>query len=132
MKLTDDNHCFACGEDNPKGLHLEFEHSDDGQTTWTQYVPDVEHQGWSGIVHGGITAVVMDEVAAKLVQNMGISAVTGRLDVRYLKPAMVGEPLQFRATLLRQSGRLIEVKTEARNENGALVATALAAIYRVE
>ena len=132
VTLKDDNNCFACGERNPRGLHLSFEYSENGEEAWTHFQPEVCHEGWTGIVHGGITAVVMDEVAAKLVHNMGIRAVTGRLDVRYIKPAIIGERLEFRGKFLRQRGRLIEVKTEARKEDGTLVATAVAAIYQIE
>ncbi len=95
VKVTDDNNCFACGEKNPLGLHLSFEYSGDGETAWT-HSRAKNHEGWAGIVHGGITAVALDEVAAKLVHNLGIRAVTGSLDVRYIKPAMVGQQLEFR------------------------------------
>jgi uncharacterized protein (TIGR00369 family) len=132
VRVTDDNNCFACGEKNPQGLHLSFEYSGDGEAAWTHFTPAKNHEGWAGIVHGGITAVVLDEVAAKLVHNLGIRAVTGSLDVRYIKPAMVGQQLEFRAKLLRQRGRLVEVKAEARCENGGLVATATAVMFKVE
>lgn len=132
VKVTDDNNCFACGENNPQGLHLSFDYSEDGEAAWTHFTPGKNHEGWAGIVHGGITAVVLDEVSAKLVHNMGIRAVTGRLDVRYVKPGMVSEQLEFRAKLLRQRGRLVEVKAEARREDGTLVATAMAVMFKVE
>ena len=118
MELRDDKHCFACGQTNPHGLHLSFEYSDDGTTVWTHFVPAKQHEGWDGILHGGITATVLDEAAAKLVHNMGVTGVTGRLDVRYLKPALVGERLEFRASLLRRRGRIAEVKVEGRKEDG--------------
>ncbi|MCD6327765.1 PaaI family thioesterase [bacterium] len=132
MKVADDNYCFACGEDNPHGLRLSFEYADDGQQAWTHFTPKKVHQGWTGIVHGGVTAVVMDEVCAKLVNNLGTNAVTGRLDMRYVKPANVGETLEFRARLVRERGRVLEVKAEARREDGTLVATATAVMYRVD
>ena len=132
VKVTDDNNCFACGEKNPHGLHLSFEYSDDGEAAWTYFAPGKNHEGWAGITHGGIMAVALDEVAAKLVHHLGIRAVTGRLDVRYIKPAMVGERLEFRAKLLRQRDRLVEVKAESRREDGTLVATATAVMFKVE
>ncbi|HUT02384.1 MAG TPA: PaaI family thioesterase [bacterium] len=131
MKLINDDFCFACGEKNPYGLHLSFEYSDEGDVAWTYFVPDKSHEGWEGIVHGGITAVVMDEVAAKLVSRMAIRSVTGRLDVRYIKPALVGERLEFRAKLLHHRGRIVETKVEARRDDGTLVATCIAVMYQV-
>ena len=131
MKLTNDNFCFACGEKNPQGLHLSFDYSDEGDAAWTYFTPDKSHEGWEGIVHGGITAVVMDEAAAKLVERLAIRSVTGRLDVRYIKPARVGERLEFRAKLLQRRGRVIETKVEARRDDGALIATCIAVMYQV-
>lgn len=132
VQLDDDHYCFACGESNPKGLHLTFEYSDDGHQAWTWFVPEKEHEGWSRILHGGITAVVMDEVCAKLVHHLGMRAVTGRLDVRYIKPAGTGERLEFRARLLRQRGRVTEVGAEARREDGTLVAKATTVMFANE
>ncbi|RLC47977.1 MAG: PaaI family thioesterase [Candidatus Coatesbacteria bacterium] len=132
MDLTNDDFCFGCGEKNPHGLHLSFEYSDEGDEAWTYFVPEKSHEGWEGIVHGGIIAVVMDETAAKLASRMVIRGVTGRLDVRYVKPALVGQRLEFRGRLLRQRGRIVEVAVEARRDDGTLVATCLAVIYRVQ
>ncbi len=131
MKLTNDDFCFGCGEKNPCGLHLSFEYSDEGDEAWTYFVPEKSHEGWEGIVHGGITAVVMDETAAKLVSRMVVRSVTARLDIRYIKPALVGERLEFRAKLLRHRGRIVEMKVEARRDDGTLVATCIAVMYQV-
>lgn len=131
MDLTDDSYCFACGAENPRGLHLSFEFSDGGRIARTSFIPSREHEGWAGIVHGGITAVVLDEVAAKLAHNLGVKALTARLDVKYVRPARVGERLEFLAELIRQRGRVVQVKAEARGQDGSLVASAVATMYRV-
>ena len=44
--------CFACGQENPIGLKLRF--TWDGQTAHAEFTPTELHQGWWGIVHGGI------------------------------------------------------------------------------
>ena len=44
--------CFACGQANPIGLKLRFEQA--GKTAQADFTPSKLHQGWSGIVHGGI------------------------------------------------------------------------------
>ncbi|MBN1591871.1 MAG: PaaI family thioesterase [Candidatus Coatesbacteria bacterium] len=132
VKVTDDNNCFACGEMNPHGLHLSFEYSDDGEAAWTYFEPQKSHEGWSGITHGGIMAVVLDEVAAKVVHHLGINSVTARLDVRYIQPARTCELHKISARLVRQRGRLVEVKAEARREDGTLVTSATAVMFKVE
>ena len=54
--------CFVCGKDNPIGLKLRFDW--DGKTARAEFTPTELYQGWQGVVHGGIIAVMLDEVAA--------------------------------------------------------------------
>src|SRR5215469_14049106 len=51
--------CFACGQNNPYGLQLVFRLDDN--TVVADFAPRKEYQGFPGIVHGGIVAVVLDE-----------------------------------------------------------------------
>ena len=53
--------CFGCGEDNPEGLHLQFEEQPDGAGHAVVVLGD-HHSGEPGIVHGGIQATMLDEV----------------------------------------------------------------------
>ena len=80
MKLIDDNYCFVCGKKNPIGLKLDF--SFDGKTITTEFVPQKEHQGYFNIVHGGIISTLLDEAMVKLAIEMGMPAVTARMDIR--------------------------------------------------
>ena len=52
--------CFACGKDNPTGLHMRFELDDDKCTAY--FTPRREHQSYPGRMHGGLVAVLLDEV----------------------------------------------------------------------
>ena len=51
--------CFVCGTDNPHGLGAVF--YDDGEKVWTELTPALHHQGWPGVLHGGIISAVLDE-----------------------------------------------------------------------
>ena len=53
--------CFACGKDNPSGLHMRFEIDDDKCTAY--FTPRREHQSYPGRMHGGLVAVLLDEGA---------------------------------------------------------------------
>ena len=53
-------HCFGCGQENPIGLRLS-PHVD-GDAVVASFVPKDDHQGWPGIVHGGIIASLLYEV----------------------------------------------------------------------
>ena len=48
------SNCFGCGEDNPIGLCLKYRF--EGDALVTDFTPGSEHEGWPGIVNGGIIA----------------------------------------------------------------------------
>jgi acyl-coenzyme A thioesterase PaaI-like protein len=89
-------HCFVCGLLNPLGLHLVFENSAAGEVTAEFTVPEM-YQGYPGVVHGGIVAAMLDELAAR--SFMGGDPprfmFTARLQVRYRKNVPVEQPLRL-------------------------------------
>lgn len=124
--LEDDGMCFACGRNNDKGLHLEFSLNRREKLVETTFVPLDVHQGWQGVVHGGIIATLMDEAMAKLVQLLGFRALTASLDVRFKEVARTGEPLRVRAEVAKLSKKLIYAKAVAGRADGGVVAEAQA------
>lgn len=121
MEWRDGNVCIGCGEANPQGLRLEF--AWDGDVMTSTWVPRPEHQGWEGFAHGGMVALVLDEVMAQAVNRSGVRAPTAGMTVRFRRPAPIGEPLRLTAT--RPEGRrLLTCRAEARDANGALIAEA--------
>ena len=65
--LNDNGYCFACGPENPIGLRLTFRWEGDPPDYCTEYRPRREHQGWDDRIHGGLIAVVFDEVLSRVV-----------------------------------------------------------------
>lgn len=92
LKLIDDKHCFVCGRRNSQGLQITFQKREPGtcSTVWTA---GPAHQGYAGIVHGGILSTLLDEVMAHAVIASGVQVVTADIRVRFLRPAPVGFPL---------------------------------------
>lgn len=90
------SHCFVCGVNNPNGLHLRFYDTAPGEVTVEHTVPEY-FQGYPGVVHGGIVAAMLDEVAGRT--QMGADPprfmFTARLDIRYRKNVPVGVPLRI-------------------------------------
>jgi uncharacterized protein (TIGR00369 family) len=125
----DDGHCFACGPRNPIGLHLHFETTASGCRT--RFTASKEHQGYEGIVHGGIVATLLDEVVVQMLWAMNMPAVTARLEVRFLKPAPVGEELEVEASLLQAQGRILTAVATVRDGSGHELATGTATCLRV-
>jgi acyl-coenzyme A thioesterase PaaI-like protein len=130
LTLSADGKCFACGNDNPIGLKLQFEFDGDDYVTVLQFGP--EHSGWAGIVHGGLLATVLDEVMVRLLWVKGHEAVTARLTVFYRQTVPVGVRLRVRGRIVRvrAGGRMIETAAEALREDGTVVAEGSAVSLR--
>ncbi len=117
---TDYQDCFACGQRNPHGLHMVFrlEHA----TVVSDFMPGEEHQGFPGVVHGGIIAALLDEALNRtslLTEHPGWM-MTGRLEVRYRRYVPYGPLLRVRAILGMQRGRMLQASgkvTLAEDEN---------------
>lgn len=119
-QLQDDRRCFACGPDNPNGLHMKFEYGD-GVATCT-IVPGQAFAGWSNIMHGGVVATLLDEAMAHATLSTGKRAVTARLEVRFRKAVPTDEPLVVEGRVTGSRGRVIEVSGELRGADGTVYA----------
>jgi len=125
-----DSMCFVCGKQNPYGLKLEFQAKNGAYET--TFIPREEHQGYPGVVHGGITAAILDETTARYVWEQGIVAFTASLNVRYRKGIPIGRPVTFRSRLVKQRGRMYEMEAEAILEDGTVAAEACAKIMKAK
>jgi acyl-coenzyme A thioesterase PaaI-like protein len=126
MDLDDDGYWFGCSPVNPLGLKLRFEVDAPARAARAPFTPAPEHQGYRGFTHGGILAAVLDEAMLKLCWELGIPAVTARLEVELKKPAPTGAPYVVRGWLEEDRGRVLRLRAELTNANGETVATARA------
>ena len=93
-----------------------------------RFMARAEFANRHGTVQGGMLAAMLDSatgnaVMAKLPSHL--TAVTTRLDTRFLKPAALG-PITATARLIAQDERSAEVQAELTDSQGRLVATARA------
>ena len=113
--------CFACGTDNPIGLRIKFELTDDrctGQFTGTE-----NHVGFENTVHGGIIYSALDDVMANTLYLQNLKAHTARCEIRYRQALEVGQPIKLVGWIESKRRRLIVLKGEARLVDGdALIA----------
>ncbi len=107
---TDYQGCFVCGQRNPFGLHLVFRQDEGGIVA--DFQPREEHQGFPGVLHGGIVAAVLDETLgrASLLGTRPEWTMTGKLEVRYRKYVPFGPLLRVRATLESSRRRMLQAK----------------------
>jgi beta-phosphoglucomutase family hydrolase len=121
--------CFGCGQDNPIGLKLTFQW--DGTTVRTQFTPQEFHQGWSGLVHGGILICLLDEAMAYSAVFEGINCITARIQVSLKRPAAINEPLVVTSSMTKKSRKLVETIAAVALKDGTPVAEAVATHYVV-
>lgn len=113
--------CFACGQDNPIGLKIKF--SVDGTTCTAEFTPNENHVGFQDTVHGGILYTALDDVTANIMYRQGRKAHTARCEVRYRRPARVGEKLLLKGWIESERRRLVLLKAEVRRAaDGAVIA----------
>jgi uncharacterized protein (TIGR00369 family) len=125
-KQANSRMCFVCGLENPIGLKVVFYEDETGRVR-ARFTPREEHQGYPGVLHGGITATLLDEAAGRVVNRLGIWMATAKLEIRYLKPVPTGQPLTVIGEMTRLRGRVMEARAEIRlaDDSLAVEATAL-------
>ena len=122
--MTDD-YCFACGANNPIGLHLTFDF--DGETLTTRKTLPKEFQGYEGTAHGGILSTMLDEAMCKFISaKFGERALTGRLEVRYKFPTPIEQELKISAWQESQRRNIITMHATVETSDGTVTAEATA------
>ncbi len=111
--------CFACGKDNPIGLHIDFQF--DGNVCTAEFTGTENHVGFQNTVHGGIVYSALDDVTANVLYLQGRKAHTARCEVRYRKPLHVGETVALKGWIAKEKGRLVVLKGEVRRKSDDVV-----------
>lgn len=124
--------CFACGVANPIGLKIRFYNLDTGEVEAHYTVPEM-FQGYPGIVHGGIVAAMLDEIAYRslIVDDPERLMFTARLNIRYRCNVPVEEPLRLVGKRSKVKQRSATAFGYIYSSAGELLAEAEALLIRV-
>src|SRR4030043_2391024 len=93
--------CFACGVNNGIGMGLKFYKHEDG-TVVGSFFADPKFEGYSGIIHGGIIATLLDSAMTHCLLIKDIPALTGRLSIKYSTPIRTGTVVKLEAKMVDQ------------------------------
>ncbi len=123
-----ENVCFGCSPTNDHGLKLVFTRTGTGSME-TEFIAADHLAGMAGVVHGGIQAVLLDEVMGVTTRLSSARederpAATTELNLRYRKPVPTGKPIIARAEIQRVEERNIYLKAEIVDENGEVLTEA--------
>lgn len=117
--------CFICGRQNPVGLKMDFYQDQDAEQIMADLVVPDAYQGYPGVVHGGIVAAILDEVAGRailLYRSAEELMATLRLTIRYRRPTPTETPLTVVGYVERLSGAGARVAGEIRLPDGTVTA----------
>lgn len=112
--------CFGCSPHNEKGLKLQF--IDEGEYVTAKWNPVSDFQGYYNILHGGIQATLLDEIACWAVYVQAKSSgVTVSLNMKYRNAVLMdaGE-IKIRAKVINHNKRMATVHAELFSSDGVL------------
>jgi acyl-coenzyme A thioesterase PaaI-like protein len=116
------NHCFACGKDNPEGMHLRFFLDEERQRFVCNFRLPQRYQGPPAHAHGGIIATILDEAMGKVNKIHSVIALTREMDVEFLKPVPLHKPLRVESWEYSKRGRRHVNVAEIYNRKGEVLA----------
>lgn len=116
--------CFVCGDNNDNGLKIRF--LADVHGAIAHYTVEDRFQGYMGILHGGITSTLLDEIMVKAVYAHGVVAVTAEMTVRFKKPIRTDDRLTLTARVIEKRERVFTAQGEIHRQDGELVASSSA------
>ena len=102
--------CLLCGSKNRAGLNLKFR-CEDG-TVSAEVLTNLLHQGYAGILHGGVITSLLDCAMCNALFNHGVEGVTVDMNVSFKKEVPCDSTLTLVGKVLDGRGPIY--KTEAR------------------
>ena len=122
MTFNYNHNCFCCGERNVRGLQLKF--IKEGDFVRTTFIPTGIYEGYPGIMHGGITSTILDEIMSQCLNSLGLIGFTARLEVRFRHHVPLDQPVHFEARIVRRKSSLVETSGSAFLADGSIAAEA--------
>src|ERR1700760_3890848 len=115
------NHCFGCGHDNSQGMRLKFTLDEESRRANCHFKLSRKYTGPPGHAHGGIIATILDEAMGKVNKFRNVLALTASMEIKYLKPVPLGQPLIAVGFEQSVEGRRHTNVAEIRNEQGEVL-----------
>jgi acyl-coenzyme A thioesterase PaaI-like protein len=121
LHAIENDHCIICGQKNSNGLMINYEILPDGKI-FGQWIPSIKHEGFKGIVHGGLLSTVIDEAMSKSIIAQHIEALTVELNVRFHHYAEPDELLNIQGWIVTQNKRKILTEGILETDSGKKIA----------
>ena len=118
--------CMVCGIHNDFGLKTSFYETDSNELV-AVFTPMEEHQSYPNVMHGGISATILDETIGRAIMITTDSetfGVTVELNVRYKKPVPLNTELKVVTRITNDRGRIFEGTGELYLPDGSVAVEA--------
>lgn len=112
------------GPGNPLAPPIAVEFTEAGARG--EFVLNHVYEGPPTFVHGGITAMILDQVLGMAAASKHVPGVTASLELKYRRPTPVGVPLTVEAEVTDTSGRRSHAKGRILNPEGLTTVEATA------
>lgn len=111
---------LAGGDLHPASMGLTFVRASEDSVEATAVI-DPMFSGPPQRIHGGVQALIVDELMGSLNRMLGRQAFTARLTVNYRGPAPIGVEVTFRAWVDNVDGRKITILGEGVGPDGVFL-----------
>ena len=130
---------ITCGSDNPASLGCQFYELEGGEVG-TIFTPKNIHEGHRGIMHGGMSGAVLDELMGRATLHADFNGedqwtpmyVTAEMTVQYKKPILVGTRMYGYGRIDKVEGRCCYATSGIIDENDEIMARATGVYVRVD
>jgi len=111
----------------------EYQFWEDGDEVMAKWMPRKSLEGFTNVLHGGIQATLLDELAAWVVQTRCKTVgVTSSMEIVYRRPVLVsaGE-ITLRGKVKEVGTRMAIIETELLGNDGKLCASAVVKYFLI-
>jgi uncharacterized protein (TIGR00369 family) len=125
LELPHTHNCLVCGRSNPHGLRLSLHVETNDGFVHTTFIPAPYHAGFESITHGGALATVLDEAMVwAATWRYKKFCLCAEMNIRFLRPAIVSQPLTIRASVESFRPRLTTTHARVLDAQSQLLAEA--------
>ncbi len=130
-KVSDDNRCFVCGQNNDRGLRFKFSYNERTEESESTIVFADYYQGWGKIVHGGLVSTILDEIQVKVAGFHNYQCLTAELNVKYKKPVRTETEYFLTGKIKKIRNKIVYTEASLKDKNSNTVAFANAKLFIV-
>ena len=121
--------CFGCSPDNEAGVKMEF--YEDGDEVVSIWKPRPDYQVWLNTLHGGIQAVLLDEICAWVVlRKLQTTGMTSKMETRYRKAISTNDShVVLRAKIKETKRNIVFIEAKLYDKDGDLCTEAVCTYF---